>query len=459
MKRSLPRLPAALRVSARPRLPAAVSMMLALAACVSATHAQSIPPVGAAATQAMQRIASQAPVKAALAAIERDDALTLKDQIELNEIEAPPFKEHKRAAEFLRRLQALGLSDARIDAEGNVVGVRRGAGKGPRLVVSAHLDTVFPEGTDVKVRQKDGRYYAPGIYDDARGLATVLQVLRTLNEARIETVGDVLFVGTVGEEELGDLRGVKALFRDDRHIDGFISVDGVAVWRVVYAATGSRRYKVAFVGPGGHSFAAFGLPSATHAMGRAIAKIGEVRTPSSPKTTFTVGTVTGGTSVNAIAAFAELGLDMRSDSAEELKKLESTILPLMQQAADEENRRWDAKPEQQVKVEMKLVGDRPAGAQPYSSPVVEAARAALATMGLEAKSIAASSTDSNLPIALGIPAATLGGGGQGAGSHAPGEWYQPVNAWQGPQKLLLTVLGLVGVRGTSAPLLPVRAPR
>ena len=206
-----------------------------------------------------------------------------------------------------------------------------------------------------------------------------------MNEAKIQTVGDLVFVGTVGEEELGDLRGVKALFRDDRRIDGFISVDGVQVWRVVYAATGSRRYKIAFVGPGGHSFSAFGLPSATHAMGRAIAKISEVRTPTNPKTTFTVGTVTGGTSVNAIAAQAELGLDMRSDSAEELKKLEANILPLMQQAADEENRRWEAKPEQQIKVELKLVGDRPAGAQAYESPVVDTARAALGTLGLEAK--------------------------------------------------------------------------
>lgn len=445
--------------SMRPRfvLPLVPVMLGLLATMAPGAHAQSIPPVGAASTQTMQRIAALAPVRSALAAMERDDALTLKDQIELNEIEAPPFKEQKRAADFLRRLQALGLADARIDKEGNVIGTRRGSGKGPRLVLSAHLDTVFPEGTDVKVRQKDGRYYAPGIYDDARGLAVVLQVLRTLNEAKLETVGDVVFVGTVGEEELGDLRGVKALFRDDKAIDGFISIDGVQVWRVVHAATGSRRYKVAFVGPGGHSFSAFGLPSATHAMGRAIAKIGEVRTPSSPKTTFTVGTVTGGTSVNAIAASAELGLDMRSDSAEELKKLEATILPLMQQAADEENRRWEAKADQQIRVELKLVGDRPAGAQPYSSPVVDTARAALAAMGLEAKSIAASSTDSNLPISLAIPSATLGGGGQGSGSHSPGEWYQPVQAWQGPQKILLTVLGLVGVQGQTQPLLPLRA--
>jgi acetylornithine deacetylase/succinyl-diaminopimelate desuccinylase-like protein len=433
-------------------------------ACAGASQAQTtIPPIGERTSAAIKSIASQAGVKSALAAIERDDALTLKDQIELNEIEAPPFKETRRAQEFARRLRDMDVADVRIDAEGNVIGVRRGRGNGasgsngaPRLVVSAHLDTVFPEGTDVKVKVKDGRYYAPGIYDDARGLAALLQLARTLNEVKLATVGDVIFVGTVGEEELGDLRGVKALFRDDPAIDGFISIDGPQVWRVVYAATGSRRYKIMFKGPGGHSFAAFGLPSATHAMGRAIAKVGEVRTPSFPKTTFTVGTVGGGTSVNAIAAYAEIGLDMRSDSAEELAKLERQMLPLMQAAADEENRRWEAKPEQAIKVEFKLVGDRPAGSQPYTSPVVEAARASLVALGLEAKSIAASSTDSNTPIALGIPAATLGGGGQGGGSHSPGEWWQPVNAWQGPQNLLLTTLALVGLEGTSVPLLPKR---
>ena len=438
--------------------------LLVLLLAAGVVHAQTvIPPIGERTSAAVRVIAAQASVKSALAAMERDDALTMKDQFELNEIEAPPFKETRRAEEFARRLRAMGLSEVRIDTEGNVIGVRRGRGNGassdspaPRLVVSAHLDTVFAEGTDVKVKLKDGRYYAPGIYDDARGLAAVLQLARSMNELKIDTVGDVIFVGTVGEEELGDLRGVKALFREDTAIDGFISVDGPQVWRVVYAATGSRRYKITFKGPGGHSFAAFGLPSATHAMGRAIAKVGDVRTPSFPKTTFTVGTVSGGTSVNAIAAFAEIGLDMRSDSAEELAKLEKQILPLMQAAADEENRRWEAKAESQIKVEFKLVGDRPAGAQAYNSPVVEAARASLVALGLEARSIAASSTDSNTPIALGIPAATLGGGGSGGGSHSPGEWWQPVNAWQGPQNLLLTTLGLVGLDGVSAPLLPKR---
>ena len=311
---------------------------------------------------------------------------------------------------------------------------------------------MFPEGTDVKVRIKGNRYEAPGIYDDGRGLASLLIILRAFNETSLKTVSDFVFVGTVGEEELGDLRGVKALFRDNKAIDGFISLDGLDISRVVNQATGSGRFRIIYTGPGGHSF--FGLPSATHALGRAIAKISDVRTTDEPKTTFTVGTLKGGTSVNAIAAEAELGLDMRSNSAPELKKLEVRIMVLAREAADDENKRWDKK--DVIKVEFKLVGDRPAGAGQLDSPLVNAARRAVAAVGGEVKTLAASSTDANLPISLGIPAVTLGSGGQGGGQHGPGEWFSPVNAWLGPQSTLLTVLSLVGVDSVTMPLLAKR---
>lgn len=412
------------------------------------------PAINAPTEAAFTQLGASAAVKQALEFIRADDERTLKDQIELTEIPAPPFKEAVRAAEYLKRLKALGLADARIDAEGNVIGTRKGTGRGPVLVVSAHLDTVFPEGTDVKVKVKDNRYAAPGIYDDGRGLASLLSVLRALNQNNLKTVGDIVFVGTVGEEELGDLRGVKAYFRDNKNVDGFISLDGVDISRIVNQATGSRRWRIIYTGPGGHSFSAFGLPSATHALGRAIAKISEVRTPENPKTTFTVGTLKGGTSVNAIAAEAELGLDMRSNSGDELKKLEEKILQLAREAAAEENTRW-GKPDT-IKVDFKLVGDRPAGAGSQDSAMVHAARRGVAAVGAEVKSITASSTDSNLPISLGIPAVTLGSGGVGGGSHGPGEWYSPVNAWLGPQSQLLTILGLVGLDGVTQPLLPKR---
>lgn len=437
----------------RRQLVAAVAVALCTQFAAPA-WAQDPPAINAATEAAFGRMAAAPAVKQALDFIRAEDERTLKDQIELTEIPAPPFKESVRAAEYLKRLKALGLADARIDAEGNVIAVRKGTGRGPVLVVSAHLDTVFPEGTDVKVKVKDNRYSAPGIYDDGRGLASLLTIVRALNQANIRTVGDLVFVGTVGEEELGDLRGVKAFFRDNRNVDGFISFDGIDISRIVNQATGSRRYRIVYTGPGGHSFSAFGLPSATHALGRAIAKISEVRTPENPKTTFTVGTLKGGTSVNAIAAEAELGLDMRSNSAEELKKLEERMLQLAREAAAEENARWNQK--DVIKVEFKLVGDRPAGAGSIDSPMVHAARKGIASVGGEVKSIMASSTDSNLPISLGIPAVTLGSGGIGGGSHGPGEWYSPVNAWLGPQSQLLTILSLVGIEGVTQPLLPKR---
>jgi len=434
------------------RLFTAATLTLAVTAAYPQTP---LPPINADTEAVFVKLTAHAGVKQAVDFIKADDERTLKDQIELTERAAPPFKETARANEYQKRLKALGLADTRIDAEGNVIAVRKGSGNGPVLVVSAHLDTVFPEGTDVKVKVKGNRYEAPGIYDDGRGLAALLSVIRALNQTGLKTVGDIMFVGTVGEEELGDLRGVKALFRDNKGIDGFISLDGLDIGRIVNQATGSRRFRIIYTGPGGHSFSAFGLPSATHALGRAIAKISEVRTSDEPKTTFTVGTLKGGTSVNAIAAEAELGLDMRSNSAAELKKLEDRIMALAREAADDENKRWDKK--DVIKVEFKLVGDRPAGAGLVDSPMVHAARRSVAAVGGEVRGITASSTDSNLPISLGIPAVTLGGGGVGGGAHGPGEWFWPVNAWLGPQNRLLTVLSLVGVEGVTAPLLPKRA--
>jgi acetylornithine deacetylase/succinyl-diaminopimelate desuccinylase-like protein len=433
---------------------AAALALAVLATLATGVRAQDPPAINAATEAVFGRLASHPPLRQALEFLRADDERTLKDQVELTEIPAPPFKEGVRSADYLRRLKAAGLADARIDGEGNVIATRKGSGRGPVLVVSAHMDTVFPEGTDVKVKVRDNRYAAPGIYDDSRGLASLLSVARVLKQVHLKTVGDIVFMGTVGEEELGDLRGVKAFFRDNRNVDGFISLDGVDITRVVNQATGSRRWRITYSGPGGHSFSAFGLPSATHALGRAIAKMADVRTPDSPKTTFTVGTLKGGTSVNAIAADAELGLDMRSNSADELRKLEEKMLALAREAAAEENARWGQR--DVIKVDLKLVGDRPAGGASLDTPMLHAARRGVQAVGSEVKSIIASSTDSNLAISLGIPALTLGSGGIGAGSHGPGEWFSPVNAWLGPQSQLLTILSLVGVEGLTQPLLPKR---
>jgi tripeptide aminopeptidase len=387
--------------------------------------------------------------------IKADDVRALEEQKRITEIPAPPFKEQVRAEYYLKRMQELGFKDASIDSEGNVIALRKGTGGGrPKLVVSAHLDTVFPEDVDITVKEKDGVINAPGIGDDSRGLTALLSLVKAMNENGIATVGDVLVVATVGEEELGNLRGVKALFRDHKDIDGFISIDGAQVTKVVNQSTGSHRYEMIFKGPGGHSFQEFGLPSAIHAMGRAIAKISDLQTPSEPKTTFTVGTVRGGTSVNAIAGEARMAVDMRSNSTEELLKLEEKLLGLVKQAVVEENARWNT---DKISVEIKLIGDRPAGIVEMDSPIVQATQrtASLIARGPRV-TFAGSSTDSNIAMSLGIPAVTVGGGGQGGNMHSRNEWYKPADAWMGPQSVLLTVLMLSGLDGVTKPALAVR---
>jgi tripeptide aminopeptidase len=413
------------------------------------------PAAAPAADAAYQAILSNPKVVKAIGDIKADDDGALAEQKRITEIPAPPYKEKVRAEYFLKRMQELGFKDASIDTEGNVVALRKGNGGGrPKLVVSAHLDTVFPEGTDVTVKEKDGVILAPGIGDDSRGLAALLSLIKSINANEIATVGDIMFVGTVGEEELGNLRGVKALFRDHTDIDGFISIDGLGITRVVNQGTGSHRYEMIFRGPGGHSFQEFGLPSAIHAMGRAIAKIADLQPPSDPKTTFTVGTVSGGTSVNAIASEARMAVDMRSNSTDELLKLEATLLDLVKQAVAEENARWKS---DKLSVEIKLIGDRPAGIVELDSPIVQATRRAVTTItGAPRVTFAGSSTDSNLAMSMGIPAVTIGGGGEGGNWHSRNEWYRPVDAWYGPQNALLTILMLTGLDGVTRPALPVR---
>jgi acetylornithine deacetylase/succinyl-diaminopimelate desuccinylase-like protein len=329
--------------------------------------------------------------------IKADDERALAEQKRITEIPSPPYKEKVRAEYYLKRMQELGFKDASTDAEGNVIALRKGSGGGrPKLVVSAHLDTVFPEGTDVAVKEKDGAILAPGIGDDSRGLAALLSLVKAMNANEVMTVGDIMFVGTVGEEELGNLRGVKALFRDHNDIDGFISIDGLGITRVVNQATGSHRYEFIFKGPGGHSFQEFGLPSAIHGMGRAIGKISDLETPSDPKTTFTVGTVTGGTSVNAIAAEARMAVDMRSNSTEELLKLEARLLDLVKQAVAEENARWKS---DRLTLEIKLIGDRPAGTVAMDSPIVQATQRTVAAVTRGPRvTVARTSTDSNIAM-------------------------------------------------------------
>jgi tripeptide aminopeptidase len=410
-------------------------------------------PLSSGVKKTFEQISAHTLVKNALDFIKSGHENCILEQKELCAIPAPPFKEQRRCESFQKRLLSAGLKDVRMDKVGNVCGLLAGRGKGPKLLVAAHLDTVFPEGTDTTVRENDGKLYGPGIADNARGLATILEIARTFKESGIQTTGDVLLCGDVGEEGLGDLRGVKALFREYKDIDGFISVERTDVRSITYMATGSHRYEITYRGPGGHSFAAFGRPSATLALGRAIARIADLKVPRMPRTTFNVGTVTGGTSVNAIAAEASMVIDLRSEGEKELLALEKQVLDIVIDAAVEENARWGSK---SLRVEIKLVGNRPSGTQAAGSVIVQSAWASAEAVGIKPRLQGPSSTDANLPISMGIPAIELGGGGSGGENHCLGEWFDPTDAHLGPQRIFLSIIGLVGMEGVSDPLLPRR---
>lgn len=385
--------------------------------------------------------------------IESDHENTVSEQIQLTEIPAPPFQEEIRAQDFKKRLQRLGLKNVKMDKEGNVFGVRPGIGNGPKLFVSAHLDTVFPEGTDTTVTDKGGKLYAPGIGDDTRGLAEVLAIIRALNASSISTIGDIIIGGTVGEEGAGDLRGVKAFFQENM-VDGYISIDGPNMNVITYLGTGSYRYQITYKGSGGHSFADFGSPSATHGLGRAIAAIAQLETKANPKTTFTVGEVRGGTSVNAIAQEASMLVDLRSNDQQELDKLDKAFLEIVRNACDEENKRWKS---EDLTVEMERFGNRPPASQPSDAVIVQAAWAAIESVDGDPRLGQPSSTDANYPMSLEIPAITTGTGGNAGRAHTLEEWYDPTDGHRAIQKSFTLILGLVGVKDVCEPLLPVIA--
>lgn len=398
--------------------------------------------------EALEKIAGISAVQKGLSFLKNDNDRTSADQKELTSIPAPTFEEGERGEYYRRRLEELGIEDISKDDAGNIFGLRKGTGNGPRIAVCAHLDTVFPAGTDTVPKVKDGKIYAPGIADDGRGLAAVLTLIRAFNETGIETEGDILFGATVGEEGLGDLNGVKALFGQDHGIDGFISIEPGSPERITYLAAGSKRYEITYKGSGGHSFGDFGTPSAIHAAGKAIAGIADLKVPEDPKTTFNVGIVSGGTSVNTIAAEARLIIDLRSVSADELARVESEALSIIKEAA--------GGADSGITVEIKQVGDRPAGSQDMESAIVQTAAEASRQLGFIPLFEKASSTDSNVPIALGIPAVTLGGGGSFGGIHTLEEYFDPQDAYYGPQAIFLCILGLTGIKGISSPVLDSR---
>jgi len=385
------------------------------------------------------KLLSDSAIKAAVEAIRAAEPQTIDDQVRLCEIEAPPFKEAKRAEAYARMFREAGLQNVRIDKEGNVLGDRPGTQPRPRLVFSAHLDTVFPEGTDVKVKREGTLLRGPGIGDDCRGLAVLLAVIRAMNQAKLQTPGTITFVGTVGEEGLGDLRGVKYLFNEGLkgEIDRFVSIDGTGLG-ITHIAVGSLRYRVTFKGPGGHSYGAFGLSNPLHALGRAVEKISQFEVPSDPKTTFNVGRVGGGTSVNAIPFEAWFEMDMRSASPSALQAIDARFHRAVDESVKEEDARWK---KNVLTVDKALVGNRPAGQTPANAPIVQAAVSVTRALGFPV-TLDEGSTDSNIPMNLGIPAITVDGGGRGREAHALGESFDSTNSWQGSQRALLLAIAL-----------------
>ncbi|PYS01280.1 MAG: peptidase M20 [Acidobacteria bacterium] len=375
-------------------------------------------------TANVQRVLMDAKVQAAQEFVAKDHDRFVREIIQITEVEAPPFKEAKRAKLFAEMLRQSGVSNVEIDAEGNVVGLRKGIGAGPLIAIAAHLDTVFPEGINVKVRREGTKLYAPGVGDDSRALAVLLQIVRAMDAAKIQTASDILFIADVGEEGPGDLRGMKYLFQKGSYKDKikmFISLDPFG-WGndITTAGMGSKRFKVIFKGPGGHSFGSFGLVSPAYALGNAIAKLSRMQVPQRPKTTFNVGVVGGGTSVNSIPFESWMEVDIRSETKEELNRAVENFTHLMQEAAEEENRARSTS-QGKIEIDVKLIGDRPFGEVSENAAIVQTAEAVIRAFGMT-PTLGVSSTDANIPLSMGIPAITLESGGTGLRNHTLDEW-------------------------------------
>jgi acetylornithine deacetylase/succinyl-diaminopimelate desuccinylase-like protein len=378
--------------------------------------------------------------------LEADDLRVLENQREITEIPAPPFQEEARAARMAEMLAEAGLTSVETDAEGNVLArfeptPREGREEGGELIVSAHLDTVFPAETDVTVTVKGDRLIGPGISDDGRGLAALVGLARALSEVSLPLRAPLLFVATVGEEGAGDLRGVRHLFRErgpGRAARGFISLDGAGLTRIVTAGLGSRRFRVTVTGSGGHSWVNWGTPNPIHALGEAVSRWSSLALPSNPLATLTVARWGGGTSINAIPQEAWVELELRCVSEEVLQDLEALVRRTLSDTLDVVNAGGTVGSEA-LRSRVETIGTRPAGETDVNAALVRSATAA--TLALAATpELAVSSTDANIPMALAVPAITLGAGGEAGQAHTTEEWYRNVQGPDGILRALLTIL-------------------
>ena len=399
------------------------------------------------AESAVRRIMASDTYARAVAALRVEHGRTVADIVRLTEIPAPPFHEAARAGAFLSMAQAHGLGDVALDDVGNVTAVRRGRGEG-LICVAAHLDTVFPPGTDVTVRLDGTRLLAPGVGDDTRSLAVLLAWVRAMDAAEVRTRADILLVADVGEEGPGDLRGMRHLFQRGEYagrIDAFITVDSPEMGRITTGGVGSKRYRARFRGPGGHSYGAFGLVNPMYAMADAVARLSRIEVPSTPRTTYSASVTGGGTSINSIPDHVWTEFDLRSESADELARLEAQFLALTEAAAATENA-VRSTTSGQVTVELEKIGDRPAGRTDEEAELPRLAHAAISAHGFT-PAFEFSSTDANIPMSLGIPAIKIGSGGTGGRGHSLQEWIdvEPEASLRGMAAGLTTVLAAAGV--------------
>lgn len=392
---------------------------------------------------AQQRVAALAELRLvheAFAWFRRKEFYLQEQQLEVAGVPAPPFGEAARAEWLRSRFQQLGLGEVHIDEIGNVLGILPGADPDAGYVaLSAHIDTVFPPSTPIQVCRKGDKLYGPGIADNASGIVALLGLIGVLKEVHLRNHAPIVFIGNVGEEGEGDLRGMRHVFAAPRwrdSIDCSVVVDGAGTDSIVSEGLGSRRFEVTVKGPGGHSWSDFGLPNPLVALARIIARFSEVEVPSSPKTTFNVGIVEGGTSVNSIPEEARMRLDIRSASVEEIDRLEHFL---------RETVRWTVPMNaKDISAEVRMIGDRPAAELRVDSPLLALVRAVDAQLGITAR-IQRASTDANIPLSLGLDAVALGSGGFGAGAHTVHEWFDPAGRDLALKRLLLLILALTGI--------------
>ena len=403
--------------------------------------------ISAKTAEIMAKLTELPEVKAGLQFLVDDHERAINEQLELVVIKAPTFFERERAEHYEKMMRAEGLDDVHIDRHNNVIGVKKGSGGGPSVLIEGHLDTVFDFDVEINPVIKDGKIYAPGIGDDTRGLAAVLSTLRAFNATGIQHKGDIYFAGIVREEGMGGLSGMKDFLEDNKgKIDATISIDGAGNDRIVHNATGMKTMSFTFYGIGGHAFGAFAkVANPLHAAARAVAKIADIQVPENPKTTFAVSNFHAGTdaAIHAITENATIKINFRSNGLEELQQFEKELFRCVEEACREETERWG---KDTITFSHECYVDVPAGTQDKSSPILEATYAAMEHLGIVPKFVPDGCTNANIPICLGMPAVCIGRGGNEGGVHTTGEWFEIEGSYRCTQEAFLIALAVSGIK-------------